>query len=124
MAESWKALSEEEKQPYEAKAAEDKERYVKECEAAGIEVKQPKEKAEKTEKVRAAPSPSPSPNPSPSPSPAPSPSPSPLPLLFSLVVLPDRPGCSLLDLAGAHARGAGEARREGRQEGRARAQEG
>ena len=46
---AWKELTEEEKAPFEAKAAEDKERYAKECEAAGIEVKQPKEKAEKAE---------------------------------------------------------------------------
>ena len=49
LAAAWKELTEEEKAPFEAKAAEDKERYAKECEAAGIEVKQPKEKAEKAE---------------------------------------------------------------------------
>ena len=47
---AWKELTEEEKAPFEAKAAEDKERYAKECEAAGIEVKQPKEKKPPKEK--------------------------------------------------------------------------
>ena len=40
----WKELSEEDKAPYEAEAAQDKERYATECEAAGIEG-EPKKKA-------------------------------------------------------------------------------
>ena len=40
----WKSLSEEEKLPYEAKVAEDKERYLRECEEAGVEPKGKKEK--------------------------------------------------------------------------------
>jgi hypothetical protein len=59
MAAEWKALSEEEKAGFEAKAVEDKERYAKECEEAGIEVKPPNEKKQK--KVRRRPLPSPPP---------------------------------------------------------------
>ena len=46
LGEAWKALSKEDRGPYEAQAAEDKQRYLTECEAAGIdpnEVKAPKE---------------------------------------------------------------------------------
>ena len=39
MGAAWKELSDEEKAPYEAKAKEDKERYERECEEAGIETK-------------------------------------------------------------------------------------
>ena len=41
----WMKVTEEEKAKYEALAAEDKARYEKECEEAGIELKKPKEKA-------------------------------------------------------------------------------
>ena len=47
----WSGLSEDDKLPYEAKAAEDKERYAKECEEAGIEVAAPTKGAKKA-KVR------------------------------------------------------------------------
>ena len=57
LGEAWGKLSDEEKAPYEAKAKEDKERYERECEEAGI-VKEPsageKRKAEKAEERDAA----------------------------------------------------------------------
>ena len=46
----WKELTEEEKREYEAKAEEDKDRYLKECEEAGVEPELPKEKKAKAPK--------------------------------------------------------------------------
>ena len=50
---AWRELSEEERLPYEAKAAADKERYVAECEAAGIDPKVSKEKGSGGEGTKA-----------------------------------------------------------------------
>eukprot|EP00908_Phaeocystis_cordata_P023346 Transcript_5774.p1 GENE.Transcript_5774~~Transcript_5774.p1 ORF type:complete len:706 (-),score=450.95 Transcript_5774:211-2328(-) len=50
----WKGLSEEEKQPFEAEADADKQRYIDECEAAGFEpeLNEKKEKGEKKAKKK------------------------------------------------------------------------
>ena len=45
-----KELTEEEKREYEVKAEEDKDRYLKECEEAGVEPELPKEKKAKAPK--------------------------------------------------------------------------
>ena len=54
VAEMWKALDDDAKAEWESAAAADKERYARECEEAGIEVKLPKRKEAAGEKEEAA----------------------------------------------------------------------